>query len=253
MFLNSWYQRGSFCSTSFLSISLLSPLSWLQARASLSLIIWLILYKLVVKATVLGRFKFQQNPIALIQQILTSRRFIGFFTDVLQTIFYSRGVITLLSSYSIFYKLSFWSIHLVQHLIFLTALYSYIGPKLASLLLTSQVFSAGGAILVVQGQRSIQTCYGLSCTSFLKAWSLYIASAQQTVSIYSYIRFSIIMLISFIKGVRGKVLGQTSHLLRTSSCKPREASLFFFKIILWLPRSVIRKGILYYLCPSTQR
>ena len=166
MSLNSQYWQGSFCSTSSLSISLLSLLSQL------------ILYKLVVKAIVLGHFKFQQNPIALIQQILTSGRFIGFFTNVLQTIFYGRGFTTLFSSYSIFRKLSFQSIYLAQHLIFLAILYSYIGPKLAGLLLTSWGSSASGATLVVWGRRSIWTRCELSYMSFLKAWSLRIALAQ---------------------------------------------------------------------------
>ena len=188
------------------------------------------------------------------QQILTSGRFIGFFTDVPQTVFYGGGVITLLSSCFIFHKLSFRSIRLVQRLIFLTALYSCIGPKLAGLLLTSWVSSTGSAILIVWGRRSIWTHCRLSCISFLKAQSLRIALAQWTVSIYSRIRFSIVMLISFIKeGVRGRVLGQTSRLLHTSSCKPRQASHFLSKIILQLSRSVIRKGILYYLRPSTRR
>ena len=178
MSLNSRYWRSSFYSTSSLSISLLSLLSWSQASASLSLIIQLILYKLVVKATVLGCFKFWQNPMALMQQILTSGRFVGFFTDVPWTIFYSRGFTTLLSSYSIFRKLSFQSIYLVQRLIFLAVLCSCIGPKLAGLLLTSWVSSAGGVTLVVQGRRSIWTRCELSCISFLKAQSLHIVSAQ---------------------------------------------------------------------------
>ena len=95
---------------------------------------------------------------------------------------------------------------------------------------------------------------GLSYTSFLKAWSLYIVLAQQIVLTQGYIRFSIIILISFIKeGVRGRVLGQISRLLCTLSYKPKQASYFLPKIILQLLRSVIRKGILYYLRPLIQR
>ena len=111
-----------------------------------------------------------------------------------------------------FYKLFLQSIHLVQRLILLTILYGCIVPKfpigsLASSLLTFLIFSADGIIQVVQGRRSIQIHYGLSYTSFLKAWSLHIALAQQIVLIYSRIRFSIIILISFIKeGIRGIVL-----------------------------------------------
>ena len=89
-----------------------------------------------------------------------------------------KGFIILLSSYSIFYKLSFQSIYLVQRLIFLTVLYSYIGPKLTGLLLTSQVSSISSAILVVQGRCSIQTRCGLSYISSLKAQSLHIVLAQ---------------------------------------------------------------------------
>ena len=74
------------------------------------------------------------------------------------------------------------------------------------------------------------------------------ASAQQIVLIQGRIRFSIIMLISFIKeGVRGRVLGQISYLPYISSYKPKQTSYFLPKIILQLPRSIIRKGILYYL------
>ena len=189
--LNSQYWQGSFCSISSLSISLLSPLSQLQARASLSLIIWLILYKLVIKAMVLGRFKFQQSPMAPMQQISTNGRFVGFFTVVPWTVFCGRGFTTLFSSCSIFYKLFFQSIYLVQRPIFLAVLCSCIGPKPASLLLTSWVSSAGSAISVVwgrrnirtrckssQGRRSIRTHCELSCISFLKAWSLRIALAR---------------------------------------------------------------------------
>ena len=100
----------------------------------------------------------------------------------------------------------------------------------------------------------MRICYGLSYISFLKAQSLYIALAQQIVLIQGYIRFSIIILISFIKeGVRGRVLGQISRLLYISSYKPKQASYFLSKIILQLLRSIIRKGILYYLRLLTRR
>ena len=100
----------------------------------------------------------------------------------------------------------------------------------------------------------MQIRYRLSCTSFLKAWSLRIALAQQIVLIQGCIRFSIIILISFIKeGVRDRDLGQRSCLFRILSYKPKQASHFLFKIILWLPRSVIRKGMLYYLYLLIQR
>ena len=96
--------------------------------------------------------------------------------------------------------------------------------------------------------------YRLSYISFLKAQSLYIVLAQQIVLIQDYIRFSIIILISFIKeGVRGRILGQISRLLYILSYKPKQASHFLPKIILQLLRSIIRKGILYYLYLLIQR
>ena len=62
------------------------------------------------------------------------------------------------------------------------------------------------------------------------------------------------MLISFIKDdAGGRVLGQISHLLYTLSYKPKQTNHFLPKIILQLPKSVIRKGILYYLCLLTRR
>ena len=95
---------------------------------------------------------------------------------------------------------------------------------------------------------------GLSYISFSNAQSLCIVLAQQIVLIQGYIRFSIIILISFIKeGVRGRVLDQISRLLYILSCKPKQASYFLSKIILQLLRSVIRKGILYYLRLLTRR
>ena len=123
--LNSQYQQGSFRSTSSLSISLSSS----QARVSFSLIIRLILYKLVVKVIILGWTKFQQNPTALIQQILTGGRSIGFFTDFYQAGFYSIGFIVFFSLYSIFYKLFFRSISSIYCLIFLAFYYSCVGPR----------------------------------------------------------------------------------------------------------------------------
>ena len=95
---------------------------------------------------------------------------------------------------------------------------------------------------------------GLSYIFFLKAQSLRIVLAQQIVLIQGYIRFSIIILISFIKeGVSGRVLGQISRLFYISSYKPKQASYFLPKIILQLLRSIIRKGILYYYYPLIQR
>ena len=80
------------------------------------------------------------------------------------------------------------------------------------------------------------------------------ALAQQIVLIQGYIRFSIIILISFIKErVRGRVSGQISCLPYILSYKPKQASYFLPKIILQLLRSVIRKGILYYLRLLIQR
>ena len=150
---------------------------------------------------VLGQTKFRQNPTVLIQQISTSRRSVSFFMDIYQAVFYSIRFIIFLSLRSIFHKLSFLSISLVQRPIFLAFLYYYIGPKfsvegLARLLLTSQVSSAGGVIQVVQGRRSIRIRYGLSYISFLKAQSLRIVSTQQIVLIQGRIRFYIIILIS---------------------------------------------------------
>ena len=179
--------------------------------------------------------------------------------DIYQAIFYGIGFIVFLSSRSIFRKLFFRSISLVQRLISLAFLYSYVGPKfsignLARSLLTSQVFSTGGILQVVQGRRSIQIRYGLSYISFLKAQSLRIASAQQIVLIQGRIRFSIIILISFIKeGVRGRVSGQINRLPYILSYNPKQGGYFHFKIILQLPRSVIKKGILYYLRLLIQR
>ena len=95
---------------------------------------------------------------------------------------------------------------------------------------------------------------GLSCTSFSKAQSLRSALAQYIVLIHSCIRFSIVILISFIKeGVRGIVLGHISYLFRILSYKPKQASHFLFKIMSQFLRSIIRKGTLYYLRLSVQR
>ena len=147
----------------------------------------------------------------------------------------------------------------VQCPVFFVVLYGCIGPRfstgvLAGSLLIFCVSVAGGIVQAIWGRHSIQICCGLSCTSFSKARSLCIALAQWAVFIHSCMRFSIIILISFIKeGVGGIVLGQTSCLFYTLSCKPKQASHFLPKIILWLPKSVIKKGTLYCLCLSTQK
>ena len=131
---------------------------------------------------------------------------------------------------------------------------SLIGPLLTSYALTSCTLATGGIIWVTCGRRSIQVCCGLNCISFLKARSLRSALAWCIVFTYGRMRFFIIILISFIKeGVRGIVLGYTSRLFYTSSCKLRQASHFLPKIISWFPRSIIRRGILYCLCLSTRR
>ena len=120
--------------------------------------------------------------------------------------------------------------------------------SLASSLLTSCILVVGGVTQVIYRRYIIQIYCKLSCISFLKAQSLYLASAQCIVFIYSCIRFSIVMLISFIKeGVKGIVLGYISCLFYILSYKPKQASYFLFKIISWLPKSIIRKGILYCL------
>ena len=138
-------------------------------------------------------------------------------------------------------------------------LYSYIVAwfligSLTGSLLTSCTSVIGGVIGVTCRRRSMRIRCGLSYISFLKAQSLYIVLVQQIVLIQGYIRFFIIILISFIKeGVRGRALGQISYLLYILSYKPKQASYFLPKIILQLLRSVIRKGILYYLYLLTRR
>ena len=132
-------------------------------------------------------------------------------------------------------------------------LYSYIVAwflmgSLTGSLLTSCALAIGGITWVTYGRYSIQIHYRLSYISFLKAQSLYLMLAQYIVFTYGRIRFFIIILISFIKeGVRGIVLGYISRLFRILSYKLRQASHFLSKIILWFPRSIIRRGILYYL------
>ena len=107
---------------------------------------------------------------------------------------------------------------------------------------------------VTYGRRSMRIRCGLSYISFLKAQSLRLTSTQYIVFTYSRTRFSIIILISFIKeGARGIVLGYTSHLFYTLSYKLRQASHFLSKIILQFPRSIIRRGMLYCLRPLIQR
>ena len=125
---------------------------------------------------------------------------------------------------------------------------------LTSYTLTPYTLAIGGITQVTCGQYSIQICCGLSYISFLKAWSLRSALAQCIVFTCGRIRFSIIILISFIKeGIRGIVLGHISRLFRMSSCKLRQASYFLPKIILWFPRSIIKRGTLYCLRPLIQR
>ena len=131
---------------------------------------------------------------------------------------------------------------------------SLTGSLLTSYALTSCTLATGGITWVTCGRYSIRIRCGLSYISFLKAQSLRLTSAWCIVFTYSYIRFFIIILISFIKeGVRGIVLGHMSRLFCTLSYKLRQASHFLPKIILWFPRSIIRRGTLYYLRPSTQR
>ena len=126
--------------------------------------------------------------------------------------------------------------------------------SLTSSLLTSYTSVTGGKAQVICRRYNIQICYRSSYTSFSKAQSLRLISAWYIVFTYSHIRFSIIMLISFIKeGVRGIVLGHTSRLFYISSYKPRQASHFLSKIISWFPKSMIKKGTLYCLRLSTWR
>ena len=142
---------------------------------------------------------------------------------------------------------------------FLIGLYSYIVVwfligSLTGSLLTSCTLVIGGIAWVIYRWCSIQICYRLSCISFSKAQSLHLTSAQCIVFTHSYIKFSIIMLISFIKeGIRGIVLGYISRLFHTLSYKPKQASHFLFKIMSQFPKSIIRKGTLYCLRPLTQK
>ena len=148
---------------------------------------------------------------APIQQILIGGRSISFFTAGFRAVIYGLGFIILFSLFSIFRKLSFQSIHLVQRLMFLIVLYIEAWVLIGSLtgsLLTSGVLIAGGITQAIYGQYSMRICYGLSYISFLKARSLHSALVQYIIFIYGHIRFSIIILISFInKGIRGIVSG----------------------------------------------
>ena len=143
-------------------------------------------------------------------------------------------------------------------------LYSYIvawllmgsltGSLLTSCALTSYTLATGGIVWVTCGRYSMRIHCGLSYISFSKAQSLHLTSAQYIVFTHGRIRFSIIILISFIKeGVRGIILGQISRLFYILNRKPKQANYFLPKIISQLPRSVIRKGILYCLYLLTQR
>ena len=128
---------------------------------------------------------------------------------------------------------------------------SLTGSLLTSCALTSYTSAIGGIIQVTCGRCSIQIYYRLSYISFSKAQSLRLILAQCIVFTYGRIRFSIIILISFIK--EGVVLGHTSRLFHILSYKLRQVSHFLPKIILWFPRSIIKRGILYYLRLLTQR
>ena len=119
---------------------------------------------------------------------------------------------------------------------------------------TFYTLATGGITWVPCGRRSIRIRCGLSYISFSKAQSLRLTLAQYTVFTYGCIRFFIIILISFIKeGIRGIVSGHMSRLFCILSCKLRQASHFLPKIILWFPKSIIRRGMLYYLRLLIQR
>ena len=153
-----------------------------------------------------------------------------------RAVFCSLGFIILFNSCSIFRKLSFQSISSIQCIRFLIDLYSCIMARfligsLTGSLLTSCILVIKGIILVTCRQYSMRICYGSSYISFSKAQSLHLTSAWCTVFTHSYIRFSIIMLISFIKeGVRGIVLGHISRLFYILNYKLRQASHFFLKL-----------------------
>ena len=174
---------------------------------------------------VLGWTKFRQNPTAPIQQILTSRRSVSFFIAVFQAIFCGLGFTILFSLYSIFHKLSFWSMYLVQCPMFFIVLYikaQVLVGNLTSSLLASCVLVTEGITRVFWGRRNMRIRCRLSCISFSKAHSLYSILAQCIMFIYSCIRFFIIILISFIKeGIKGIVLGYTSCLFHILNCKPK--------------------------------
>ena len=131
---------------------------------------------------------------------------------------------------------------------------SLTGSLPTSYALTSYTLATGGIVRVTYGRRNIQIHYRLSYTSFSKARSLRLMLAQYTVFTHGHIRFSIIILISFIKeGVRGIVSGYISRIFHILSYKLRQASYFLPKIILQFPKSIIRRGILYCLRPLTWR
>src|SRR6266567_2161540 len=108
---------------------------------------------------------------------------------------------------------------------FLIGLYSYIVVwfligSLTSSLLTSCTLVIGGIAWVICGRYSMRIYCGSSYISFSKAWSMRLISAWYTVFTHNHIRFSIVMLISFInEGVRGIVLGYISCLFHILSCK----------------------------------
>ena len=111
---------------------------------------------------------------------------------------------------------------LYSHIMARLLMGSLTGSLLTSCVLTSCISAIGGIIWVTCGRRSIRIRCGLSYISFLKAQSLRLMSAWCIVFTYGYTRFSIIMLISFIKeGVRGIVLGYISCLFYILSYKSR--------------------------------
>ena len=131
---------------------------------------------------------------------------------------------------------------------------SLTGSLPTSYALTSYTLAIEDIIQVTCGRYSIRIYYRLSCIFFLKAQSLRLILAQCIIFTYGCIRFFIIILISFIKeGIRGIVLGHISRLFHILSYKLRQASHFLPKIISWFPRSIIRRGTLYYLCLLIRR
>ena len=193
----------------------------------------------------------------LIQQMSIGGRSVSFFTAGFQAIFCGLGFAILFNLHSIFHKLSFQSISSIQCPMFFIAFcikaQVFIGSLISSLLIFG-VLVIGGITQAICGRHNIQIYYGSSCISFSKAQFLHSTSAWCAMFIYGHIRFSIIILISFIKeGIRGIVSGHTSRQFHTLSCKPKQASHFFFKIMSQFPKSVIKRGILYCLCLLTRR